>query len=225
MHFKRSIVLTALVSISMLCGQLRLPAQAVETKPLHELQLESGAQLVKEKKYPEGYKAFRKMADRGCPYSQCVVALMNKKGVGVKKDPRLAFEFMQRSAHQGFADAQRWLGEMYLKGEGVAPDRKKALEWFEKAARNDIVEAEYKLGHMYRKSGLPELEQKGAAWISKAEKTGVNDLKQGASKIPPIPVTGYSGSSSSYTNGVTNLAQSWAGYSSLAKSLQNVQQP
>jgi TPR repeat protein len=225
MHCKRSIFLITLITAVTFCGQFCLSAKAVETKPLHESQLESGAQLVKEKKYPEGYKAFKKMADGGCPYSQCVVALMNKNGVGVKKDSHLAFEFMQRSAHQGFADAQRWLAEMYLKGEGVAPDRKKALEWFEKAARNDVVEAEYKLGHLYRNSGLPELEEKGAAWISKAEKTGVNDIEKEASKIPPIPVTGYSGSSNSYTNGVTNVAQSWAGYSSLAKSLQNLQQP
>jgi hypothetical protein len=209
----------------MSCSQFFLAAQAVETKPLHETQLESGAQLVKEKKYPEGYKAFKKMADGGCPYSQCVVALMHKNGVGVKKDPKLAFEMMQRSAHQGFADAQRWLAEMYLKGEGVKPDRKKALEWFEKAARNDVVEAQYKLGHMYRKSGLPELKDRGAEWLSKAEKTGVADIEKGASKIPPIPVSGYSGSSGSYTNGVTNIAQSWGGYSALAKSLQTVQQP
>jgi TPR repeat protein len=189
------------------------------------VQLQSGAQLVKEKKFPEGYNAFKKMADGGCPYSQCVVALMHKNGVGVKKDPKLAFEFMQRSAHQGFADAQRWLGVMYLKGEGVAPDRKKALEWFEKAARNDVVEAQYHLGHMYRNSGLPQLKEKGAAWISKAEKNSLANIEKGASKIPPIPVNGYSGSSNSYTNGAANIAQSWAGYSDLAKSLQNAQQP
>ena len=42
-----------------------LPATA-EPKPLHELQLQSGADLVQEKKYAEGYRAFKKMADGGC---------------------------------------------------------------------------------------------------------------------------------------------------------------
>jgi Sel1 repeat len=114
---------------------------------------------------------------------------------------------------------------MYLKGEGVPANKNKALQWFEKAARNDVVEAQYKIGHLYRNSPLPELKAKGTDWLKKAGKSGIEDLETQAQKIPPIPYNGYSGSSGTYTNGVSNIAQSWAGYSSLAQNLQATQQP
>ena len=223
-HFGARLIAFSLIAIAA-SSAYSFPSIAEQQKPLHELQLQSGAKLIQEKKYSEGYKEFKKLADGGCPYSQCLVGLMHKDGIGVKKDAHLAFEFMQRSADQGFADAERWLGEMYFKGEGVPQNRKKALAWFEKAAKNDVIEAQYKIGHMYRKSGLPELQAKGADWIAKAEKTGVADVEGEVAKVPPIPVSGYAGSSTSYTNGVSNIAQSWGGYSSLARSLQATQQP
>jgi TPR repeat protein len=196
-----------------------LHVEAVEQKSVHEVELQSGAQFIEKKQYGEGYKTFKKLADGGCPYSQCVVGLMHKNGIGVKKDPQLAIAYFEKSAKQGFGDAQRWLGEMYYKGEGVRADHAKALEWFEKAARNDIVEAQYKIGHLYRTSGLASAKAKGAAWIAKAEKTGVADLEEQAKRLPQIPMNRYSGSSSTYSNGVSNITQSWSGYSSLAKSL------
>ena len=209
----------SLVSLLFVATSCQLGASAVEEKP-REAELRSSSRLIEEKHYSEGYQSFKKLADKGCPYSQCLVGLMHKNGVGVKKDPKLAFAYFEKSAHQGFADGQRWLGEMYLKGEGTPVDRAKALEWFEKAARNNIVEAQYKIGHLYRTSGAADLKARGTAWLSKAAKTGITDAESKVSQIPQIP---YSGPQNTYSSGVSNIAQSWGGYSSLAKSLASTQ--
>lgn len=199
-----------------------LNAGAMEAS--RELELKTGAQMIHEKHYTEGYNHFKKLADNGCPYSQCVVGLMHKNGVGVKKDPKAAFAYFERSAQQGFADAQRWLALMYLRGEGTPANRAKAMEWFEKAARNDVVEAQYKIGHLYRTSGMAASKEKSAEWLAKAGKNSLNAYKSNVAKLPQIPDNGYSGSSNSYTNGVKNIAQSWGGYSALAQNLQATQQ-
>jgi TPR repeat protein len=210
----------SLVSLLFVAASCQLGASAVEEKAQREAELRSSSRLIEEKHYSEGYQSFKKLADKGCPYSQCLVGLMHKNGVGVKKDAKLAFAYFEKSANQGFADAQRWLAEMYLRGEGTAVNKSKALEWFEKAARNDIVEAQYKIGHLYRTSGAAELKGRGTAWLSKAAKSGIADAESKVNKIPQIP---YSGPQNTYSNGVSNIAQSWGGYSSLAKSLSSTQ--
>jgi TPR repeat protein len=189
---------------------------AAEQHQLDEVELQKCSKLIEERHYKEAYQGFKKLADKGCPYSQCMVGMMNRKGLGVPKDPKLALTYFEQSAKQGFGDAQRWLGVMYLKGEGTSTNRQKALEWFEKAAKNDIVEAQYKLGHLYRTSGAADLKEKGSAWIAKAGRTGITDLETQASKMPQIP---YSGAPNTYSNGLTNIARSWGGYAAAAKNL------
>lgn len=196
-------------------------ALAAEQNEANEAELQKCSKLIEEKHYKEAYQGFKKLADNGCPYSQCMVGMMTRKGLGIPKDPKAALTYFEHSAKQGFGDAQRWLGEMYLKGEGTSTNRQKALEWFEKAARNDIVEAQYKIGHLYRTSGAADLKARGTAWLAKASKTGIADLENQVNKVPQIQ---YSGSPNTYSNGLTNLARSWGGYAAAAKNLASAQQ-
>ena len=59
-------------------------------------------------------------------------------GKGIEKNYKKAFEWYEKVASQGFADAQYNLGNMYYYGEGVEKDSKKAIEWYEKAAENTV---------------------------------------------------------------------------------------
>ena len=53
---------------------------------------------------------------------------------GVAQDYTKAFEWYQKAANQGDADAQYNVGYMYYQGQGVAKNFAKAIEWFKKAA-------------------------------------------------------------------------------------------
>ena len=58
---------------------------------------------------------------------------MYYNGQGLKQDYKKAFEWFEKAATQGVANAQYNLGIMYDNGEGVRQDKKRAKEWFGKA--------------------------------------------------------------------------------------------
>ncbi len=59
-----------------------------------------------------------------------LLAMMYKAGQGVQKNPKKAFELMQKAADANRALAQHHLGVMYFTGEGLdAPDMVKSLMW------------------------------------------------------------------------------------------------
>ena len=65
---------------------------------------------------------------------QGFLGVMYANGQGVKQDYFKAFEWYQKAAEQGNADAQCFLGFMYQYGQGVKQDYFKAVEWYQKAA-------------------------------------------------------------------------------------------
>ena len=74
-----------------------------------------------------------------------------------KHDYAKAFEYYQKAASQGMADAQYNLGYLYENGLGVKQDYTKAREWFEKSAAQGKAYAQTSLGNIYY-NGL-EVEQ------------------------------------------------------------------
>jgi len=58
---------------------------------------------------------------------------MYYEGKGVALDLTKAAKWYRKSAEQGNADAQFWLGTMYSEGKGVALDLTEAAKWYERA--------------------------------------------------------------------------------------------
>ena len=81
------------------------------------------------------------MAKHGCPYSQCLVGIMRQNGTGSKKSAAQAKYWFQKSAKQGFADAEHRLGLMYYKGDGIKKNLVLAKLWLTKAANHGVEEA------------------------------------------------------------------------------------
>jgi TPR repeat protein len=110
---------------------------AVDTDNLNKAQ-----KLIRTKHYHQAYARFETMAKHGCPFSQCILGIMNQRGLGVKKNSPQALHWFQESAKQGFADAEHRLGLMYYNGEeGVAKDLGLAKQWLTRAAQHGAVEA------------------------------------------------------------------------------------
>lgn len=72
------------------------------------------------------------LADQGDPNAQFILAGAHEA------EPNLAeaMKWYQRSADQGYADAQSKLGEMYFSGQGVPQSYVRAYFWFNLAAAN-----------------------------------------------------------------------------------------
>ena len=70
-------------------------------------------------------------------------------GDTLEQDILKAFEYLTRSAQQGYAPAQYRLGVAYANGDGTGKDLTKAVEWYEKSARQGHIIAQRSLAVIY----------------------------------------------------------------------------
>jgi len=103
------------------------------------------------KDYNEGFKWFKKAAEKGDGISQNMVGLFYKDGLAVNRDMKEAFKWIKKASDNGVAGASCELGSMYLEGNGVEQNYSTALDLFVKAAEGGDFLAFNNLGVMYNK--------------------------------------------------------------------------
>ena len=114
-------------------------------------------------------------AEQGDIIAQEELAEMYFEGIGVKKDDKKAFDWIEKAAKQeeGYAPAQYKLAKMYLGGIGVKKDDKKAFDWMEKSAKKDYAPAQYQLARMYFEGiGVKKDDKKAVDWMELSAKQG-----------------------------------------------------
>ena len=78
-------------------------------------------------------------ANAGNAEAQFNLALYASQGrYGFAKDPEQSFAWAKRSADQGFAQAQRYVGACYEYGVGVSVNPSEAAAWYSKAAAQGL---------------------------------------------------------------------------------------
>ncbi len=91
----------------------------------------------------------------------------------ISEDYEKALESFTKSAEQGHAEAQNYLGVMYENGEGVLPDYKQAIHSYTKSAEQGHASAQYNLGRMYYYGkGVPQDDKQAVHWHTEAAKQG-----------------------------------------------------
>ena len=98
------------------------------------------------------------------------------KGYGfyIKKDYKQAAYWYQKSAKQGNAKSQYYLGAMYQVGRGVLKDYKQAFHWFQKSAKQGNATSQYFLGGMYDHGrGVLKDYKQAVHWYQKSAEQGV----------------------------------------------------
>lgn len=70
-------------------------------------------------------------------YFQYVIAQAMFEGKGMKRDPQLAFKFLEQSAEAGYPPAFLAMGRMYARGDGVNKDEAKSIAYLEQAIAHD----------------------------------------------------------------------------------------
>jgi len=90
-------------------------------------------------------------------------------GQGLPQDYEEAALWYRKSAEQGYAPAQRGLGNLCLYGWGVPQDAAESAIWFRKAADQGDEEAQQMLGVLYGDgSGVPQDYEEAYFWLSLA---------------------------------------------------------
>ena len=101
-----------------------------------------------------------------------------RQGLAPIKDQTEAAKWYRKAAEQGFADAQRNLGDSYYDGEGVPQDYTEAAKWYRKAAEQGDAGAQWWLGSMYEDGeGVPQDYTEAAKWYRKAAEQGDGDAQ------------------------------------------------
>lgn len=89
-------------------------------------------------------------AENGDMVAQYQLGMCYWAGKGVKKDKKAAFEWIKKSAEQGYDLAQNDMGAIYSKGmKGVKKDLSVAVHWFSLAADQGNALAQNNLGLFY----------------------------------------------------------------------------
>jgi hypothetical protein len=88
---------------------------------------------------------FERGAEAGDAKSQCNLAALYRKGVGVSRNDELAFHWFQKSALQNSALAQAELGRMYKSGLGTQQDYVAAYQWLKLAQLQEVQGADSEL--------------------------------------------------------------------------------
>ncbi len=91
-------------------------------------------------------------AEQGCAKALFQMAIMYRKGQGVKQSDSEAVKYYQLAADQGNAQAQTILGYMYQHGKAVSRSDQEAMKYYRLAADQGHAEAQYRLGNMYERT-------------------------------------------------------------------------
>ncbi|CAF1470624.1 unnamed protein product, partial [Adineta steineri] len=136
--------------------------------------------------YEQAAKYFAKAANAGNAEGMCNLALLFDKGLGVKKDHKVAREWFEKAAAQpeehprikgmrniGVAESEYALGVRYFEGISIRKDLSLAAYWYQCATDHGSAMAANSLGAMYLAGlGLDKNLEKGEELHELAAKRG-----------------------------------------------------
>lgn len=104
--------------------------------------------------------------------AQWNLAFYYANGYGIPKDEEKAMELIQKSAENGYSEAQLFSAWGYYNGRyGFPQDAEKAKKWFAKAAENNNAEAQYIM------TDYAENEAEKIAWLTKSAENNYVDAQ------------------------------------------------
>ncbi len=140
--------------------------------------LKSANAAYKRGDYIFAFFEFRKLADRGNPKAQCMLANMYESGLGVVRDYTEAFKWYLSAAMKGDPIAQFMVAQMYYEGKGGPKDHREAAKWYRKAAEKGHIHAQNNMGVLYEYGrGVGESKPEALKWYLRAAEHGVAEAQ------------------------------------------------
>ncbi|MDL2284681.1 sel1 repeat family protein [Oxalobacter sp. OttesenSCG-928-P03] len=136
--------------------------------------LDDGVAYYQKGEYKKAFGVLKRLAERGNPEAQFLLAEMYLTGKGIRIDERLAGKWMLKAAEDGHADAQFAVGLFYRDGFGeFSQSYSRAFYWYEKAARQGEMRAQLMMGQCYDEGTGVTLDRAEAVnWYRKAAEQG-----------------------------------------------------
>ncbi len=111
------------------------------------------------------------------------------KGVGVKKDYKLAVKWFEKSAISCNPHAECSLAFCYYNGDGIKKNYKEALSWFIKAAEQGDAEAQNQIGVIFTKGkGVRKDLEQARLWFIKSSKNGFKKAEENLIKLDDLQI-------------------------------------
>ena len=131
---------------------------------------------------------YHSAAEHGYPEAQNLMGILYSTGAdGVTEDDKQALDWFQKAADQGFAKAEKNLGDMYFFGHGIDKDFAQALTWYGKAADQQFADAQFRLGFMYEKGlGVDQNNQTAIDQYTKAVRNGSVDAQRALDRLASV---------------------------------------
>ena len=112
------------------------------------------------------------------------------RGVGIKKDYKLAVKWFEKSAISGNPHAECSLGFCYYNGEGVKRNYNEALSWFIKAAEQGSAEAQNQIGVIYTQGlGTNQDLEQARLWFVESSKNGFKEADENLRKLDELQIS------------------------------------
>ena len=128
------------------------------------------------KNYTLAMNCFKMAAEKDHRIGMYYLGNMYYHGLGVNKDYKTAYYWLNKAAILGVPEAQNFIGVLYVEGKGVKSDMEKAAHWYLKAAENGCSAAQYNIGHCYfYGQGVETDFQKARTWLQLAADNGESD--------------------------------------------------
>lgn len=97
------------------------------------------------------------------------IAMMYKRGLGVKRNYKEALEWYEKAAATGDANSVFNVGTFHLSGLGVKQSYKEAIKWFTLASEMGCADADYQMGCLYFSgTGVEQDYRQAIDWYQKA---------------------------------------------------------
>lgn len=111
------------------------------------------------------------------------------RGVGIKKDYKLALKWFEKSANSCNPDAECSIAFCYYNGKGIKKNYKEALSWFIKAAEQGNAEAQNQIGVIYTKGkGTKKDLEQARLWFIKSSKNGFKKAEDNLRKLDELQI-------------------------------------
>jgi adenylate cyclase len=126
--------------------------------------------------------ALRSGAGEGHAYAQYALAKAYRDGLVGQRNTSEAVVLFSAAAAQGFAPAQRNLGERLARGDGVTPDKVMALHWLTLAARDGLAAAEEVRIELMQHMSVADIaaaERRARAWRPTSLRHAVSSINMG----------------------------------------------
>ncbi len=168
-----------------LCGVLLTGCASVPSHNEIQATFKAGLKDYDAGDYKAAYKEWTKIDEFDLAALRNV-AIMLRKGQGVKKNPKLAQQKMQLAAESGLVTAMADLGDMLLKGEAGPPNPAAAAFWLTRATEGGHPIAAFQLGQLYEEGkGVPKNIETARRLYKMAAAAGVPGAAERLHALPP----------------------------------------